>query len=251
MRLILERNREWCSMVTILVGEGEMPFILHQAPLARKSQYFKDVSTSEQERETDEVVVKLSSIDSVSFKVYTHWVYGSQLDSGAMGYHMLKVPQSEDFTTRGRHETTLVSKAEREATQKATLDLCSELAHYLMRLWTHADFLGDARFQNTIADELVKRLLDRNTPTVIHMKTFALVDEQTESDCPLRQICIHWADRELTKKSDMKVFSETAPKWLMSGLLFSKIRREQGRWEEDPRRVPTKRRYHVPEVVQT
>jgi hypothetical protein len=146
--------------------------------------------------------------------VYTHWIYSSQLD------------------------------------RKKPLDN-GDLINDLMLLWTHGDFLGDVHFQNIVSDELVKwLLLHKQFLTIMPMKTFAFVDEFTGPECPLRQILIDWADLELTSEMNMKDLSETAPKWLMSGLLLSKIRREDGAWKDDPRRGPTKERYHVRQVAE-
>ena len=118
-----------------------------------------------------------------------------------------------------------------------------------MRLWTRTAVLMDVSFQNIVSDELVRWLLDRRSLTFMSTKTFDFVDKHTGSETPvnpLRQMCIDWADLELSSENNMKVLTESAPKWLVSGLLVSKVCRENGGWTDDPRRMPMRRRYHVP-----
>jgi hypothetical protein len=223
-------------MVTIVVGKDETPFILHQTPLIRKSPIFWADLASETEEDDDEEPVRLLGIEARYFKVYAHWIYSSQLDIALLGHHRTTVQRPQV----GRNA------------EKAKLDN-GELVDDLMRLWTRTAVLMDASFQNTVSDELVRWLLDRRSLTFMSTKTFDFVDKHTGSETPvnpLRQMCIDWADLELSSENNMKVLTESAPKWLVTGLLVSKVCRENGRWREDPRRMPMKSRYHVPSYTE-
>ena len=219
-------------MVTILVGKDETPFILHQTPLIHKSPVFWADLAAETEEDDDEDPVRLLGIEARYFKVYAHWIYSSQLDIALLGHHRTTAPRPQ---------------VGRDA-EKAKLDN-GELVDDLMRLWTRTAVLMDASFQNTVSDELVRWLVDRRSLTFMSTKTFDFVDKHTGSETPvnpLRQMCIDWADLELSSENNMKVLTESAPKWLVTGLLVSKVCRENGGWKDDPRRMPMKRRYHVP-----
>ena len=219
-------------MVTILVGKDETPFILHQTPLIHKSPAFWADLAAETEEDDDEEPVRLLGIEARYFKVYAHWIYSSQLDIALLGHHRTTAPRPQ---------------VGRDA-EKAKLDN-GELVDDLMRLWTRTAVLMDASFQNTVSDELVRWLVDRRSLTFMSTKTFDFVDKHTGSETPvnpLRQMCIDWADLELSSENNMKVLTESAPKWLVTGLLVSKVCRENGGWKDDPRRMPMKRRYHVP-----
>jgi hypothetical protein len=231
-------------MVTVLVGKDETPFALHRTPLFRKSSYFRKGLASDQDAD-DMKPAKLPEIEVRHFKVYTHWVYSSQLDIAAL----------ECRVTTGQRPIVYVprhaSEAERTYQRVAPLDN-GDLINDLMRLWADGDFLGDVEFQNIVSDELVEWLLVKeNCLTLMPWTTFAFVDEHTDSECPLRRILIEWADLELKKEIDVKALSEQAPKWLVAGLLLLEISREDGYWKEDPREGVVKERYHVRRVAAT
>jgi hypothetical protein len=221
--------------VIILAGKDETPFILHKTPLARKSPIFwADLASDPGGENVDETPVRLPDIEARYFRVYTHWVYSSQLDIALLGHHRTTVQRP---------------LAVRDAEKARLGNINGELVDDLMRLWRQVACLRDAPFQNIVSDELVRWLLDRRSLTRMSMKTFDFVDEYTVPEDrvdPLRRMCIDWADIELTSETNMRVLTETAPKWLVSGLLVSKMCGENGGWKEDPRRIPIKRRYHVP-----
>ena len=220
-------------MVTILVGKDKTPFTLHQTPLIRKSPIFWADLASEPEGDDDKEPVWLLGIEARYFKVYAHWIYSSQLDIALLGYDRATVERQ---------------KCGRDA-EKAGLDN-GELVDDLMRLWTYVTLLMDAPFQNIVSDELVRWMLDRRSPVSMSQKTFDFVDKHTDPGSPLRQMCIDWADIALTSETSMNVLAGIAPKWLVSGILVSKTCRENGGWKADPRRIPMKRRYHVPHYTE-
>jgi hypothetical protein len=236
-------------MVTILVGKDETPFVLHRATLFRKSSYFrKGLSLDQDQGDDDEMKpARLPEIEVRYYKVYTHWVCSSQLDIGLLGCRM--TTDQRPGNSAARH----ASEAQRDAQLKAQLDNGAWSINDLMRLWADGDFLGDVEFQNIVSDELVKWLLHyEHCLTGMPVKAFAFVDTHTDSECPLRQILIDWADLELTNEKSMKLLSATAPKWSMTGLLLNEIRREGGDWQEDPRASEgrKKERYHVRQMAE-
>lgn len=229
-------------MVTVLAGKDETPFVLHRTPLFRKSSYFRKGLASDQDAD-DMKPANLPEIEVRRFKVYTHWVYSSQLNIAVL----------ECRVTTGQRPVVSVprhaSEAERTYRRVAPLDN-GDLISDLMRLWADGDFLGDVGFQNIVSDELVEWLLVKeNCLTLIPTTTFAFVNDNTNSECPLRQILIDWADLALTTDCDMEVFTAVAPKWLVAGLLLSKVSREDREWKYDLRDEPTRERYHIRQVA--
>jgi hypothetical protein len=61
-----------------------------------------------------------------------------------------------------------------------------------------------------------------------------------EREHVLRQLWIDWADRKFREEEDMLEFSQTAPRWMTSGLLYNKTQREWGLCPENWWKVPTK-----------
>jgi hypothetical protein len=231
-------------MVTVLVGKDETPFVLHRAPLFRKSSFFRKGLSSNNAGEVNDDLkpAKVPAIEARYFKVYTHWVYSSQLDIALLGCRM---------TTGHRPEVSFLrhaTEAERDIARRDNADLINDL----VRLWADGDFLGDVQFQNIVSDELVEWLLVKEKClTLMPTATFSYFNNNTLPECPLRQILIDWADLELTSERGMKSLGETAPKWLVTGVLLSKIRREDGKWKEDPREGAVKERYHVRQAIET
>lgn len=216
-------------MVTILVGKDKTPFTLHQTPLIRKSPILWADLASEPEGDDDEEPVCLLDIEARYFKVYAHWVCSSPLDIALLGY---------DRATLQRPQ------AGRDA-QEASLHRKLNLVDDLLRLWNHVTFLMDAPSQNIVSDELVRWMLDRRSLSCMSLETLNFVDKNIDSGSPLHQLCIDWVDIEFTSETHMNSLAEKAPKWLVSGMLVSKMCREHGGWKEDPRRTLIKGRYHI------
>ena len=229
-------------MMTVLVDKDETPFVLHRTPLLRKSSYFRRGLSPDQVNGDDDDMkpLRLPEIEVRHFKVYTHWVYSSQLDIAVLGCRI----------TTGQRPVVSILRYATEAEQAAARSDNGDLINDLMWLWAHGDFLGDVQFQNIVSDELVEWLLFKERClTLLPTPTFHFVNDNTKSECPLRQILIDWADLELTSEKNMKALSEAAPKWLLTGVLLSKIRREDGDWLEDPREGAVKETYHVRQVA--
>lgn len=139
--------------MTILAGKDETPFILHKTPLVRKSPIFwADLSSGPGEDNVDETPVRLPDIEARYFRVYTHWIYSSQLDIALLGHHRTTVQRP---------------LAVRDA-EKARLDN-GELVDDLMQLWRQATCVRDAPFLNIVSHELVRRLPDKCSLTRMFM----------------------------------------------------------------------------------
>jgi hypothetical protein len=233
-------------MVTVLVGPEEDEFEVHYRTLDLHSARFRVLLAGK--RSDQAHVVKLPEISTTYFEMYWHWLYTGELNGNALDY----VDGTPYFLNRqlydDNHEFMRGHLLQNEALKDSSL-----LADRLIRFWVYADLLGDNECQDKILDELVEWFLDEDIPTAISPATIAFVDENTEPGCPMRQFCIDWIDTESaraeSKESKRDCLSEKAPKWLLLGLLSTKMCREEGVWEgqdfEDPRVSCKEGRYSV------
>jgi hypothetical protein len=200
--------------VTILVGKDETPFILNRTWLiCNACGVWAILASRLEEKNGEEMLVRLPELEARYFGVYAKWIYSSKLDTALLGHQVPTVHQAQD-----------VPDAE-----KAKLEN-GRLVDDLMRLCTDDVFFDDVSFQTIVFCELEKWLTHRRWRSLVLLskKTIDFVDEDLDPENPLRQLCIDWADSELTSEIDMKVLTETAPKWLLSGLLVAKMGREKG-----------------------
>lgn len=235
-------------MVTVLVGPEEEEFEVHYMTLDLHSARFRNLLAGK--RSDQAHVVKLPEISTTYFEMYWHWLYTGELDGRALDY----VDGTPYFLKHNRqlydHNYGFMRG---HLLQNEELKDSSLLADRLIRFWVYADLLGDDDCQNKISDELTQWFLDKNIPTAISPATIAFVDENTGPQCPLRQFCIDWIDNESaagSRESKRDCLTEKAPKWLLLGLLSTRMCREEGVWEgqeyEDLRGSSKELRYWVP-----
>jgi len=194
------------------------------------------------------MIVKLPEISKPYFELYLHWIYTSKLDDDALDY----VDGAPGFVHTYARFQQAIHEVARQYLWDLILSVSCTLADHLIKLWIYAGLLGDAACQNIISDELVHWYLNnQDIPTAMSPSTIAFVDEHTTSERPLRQFCIDWIDSEsVVASTEHKegCLGETAPKWLLLGVLSYKMRRESGDWEGegDPRNASKEGRYWVP-----
>jgi len=235
---------KWTRTVTVQAGRHKAPFKVHKAPLVDKSTFFRKALIPGRWNEGYNALVCLVTISAQYFMMYAHWVYTSQLDFAALGYRQ----NGDDFV---RFSAVLANGSEIEmcSNRDRHLEKTGDWAHRLIRLWIHADFLGDVHLQNTISEELEHWWFDKHLVVTIHERSFAFVGKQTSPNSPLRQLCIDWADLSYVFRSleRRQIEVERLPRWLSSALLLMKLRRERGTLKDDPRKMDLARRgkYHV------
>jgi hypothetical protein len=72
---------EFHNIVTVLVGEEEQRFILHQDVVCAKSKFFK-AACSKRWREGQEQVVRLPEVKTAVFQAYSTWIYSGEIADG-------------------------------------------------------------------------------------------------------------------------------------------------------------------------
>jgi hypothetical protein len=241
-RLETVKENRHTRTVIVRVGRHMYPFKVHTALLIEKSHYFR--KTLKHGR-CEKKLVRLAGVDKLSFKIYMHWVYRSELDYAALGYH----PNGDDFVEFPAVLANGGYNPETHSNVSRHMEKTGDWAHRLMALWVHAEFLGDVGLQNTISEELEKWWFQTHHVVSIHRRTFEFVGRHTPPNSPLRKLCIDWA--ELSHVFRNRVGSqpevERWPKWLLSELLLLRMCRERGTLVRDPRMMDlTQRgRYNV------
>ena len=69
---------EFDNIITVLVGEEEKRFIIHQDAACAKSKFFK-AACSTRWLEGQEKIVRLRDVDPTVFQAYSRWVYSGEL----------------------------------------------------------------------------------------------------------------------------------------------------------------------------
>jgi len=226
-------DNKWAETVTVHAGRDKVPFQLHTTPLTEKSFFFRTALRPGRWTESNKKLVQLAKINAEYFAMYTYWIYNSQLDYTALGYH----PNGDDFVAFPAVLANGEYCPETHSNVSRHMEKTGDWAHRLIVLWVHAGFLGDVRLQNTISEELEKWWFKEDLVVSIHRRTFEFVDQHTPPTSPLRKLCIDWA--ELSHVFLNRVGSqpevERLPKWLLSELLLLRMFRERGTLRRDPR----------------
>lgn len=61
--------------ITVLAGQDEKPFTVHKNVLCKNAPYFNAASSDQWQRDGEEGVARLTSVDEETFQMYVHWAY--------------------------------------------------------------------------------------------------------------------------------------------------------------------------------
>lgn len=179
------------DLITILVGDKETKFQVHENVITHWSGFFRKACSSDF-REAAEKLVRLPEMDVDSFASYVHWAY--------TGIVRVKDDEVVDLT--------------RDATQTGCLKI------QLIKLYTAADVLIDTQLRNATIGRLVENCRCSNTiPGISHVNA---AYESTAEGSKLRQFLadsyMDFAKAEFFKKEGGKL-----PKEFLVDLLERKM----------------------------
>ena len=130
---MLDRSN-FAQTITVLVGEKEQSFIVHQDIICASSEFFRAaVSKGWQEEETK--TVRLREHSPAAFKIYLEWLYVGKdgdvdLEALALTYADELIPEDE------RIPETILPRL--------------FAGHALCKLWMLGDFLDDEKFNDDV-----------------------------------------------------------------------------------------------------
>ena len=136
LQLMFVARFDYFEDVTVLVGPQERRFIVHKNIICRSSAFFRLACTGEW-KEVRDRTVKLHERDPVSFEVYLGWLYTGEVDL-----------RTEDDGYPGT--------ADERYGVKISPDECGELMLYLVNAYSLGDLFQDARYCNTVIDDIVR-----------------------------------------------------------------------------------------------
>lgn len=196
--------KEFDNVVTVLVGQEEKPFILHQDLVCAKSKFFK-AACSKQWLEGQDRVVQLPEIEAATFRWYSLWVYSDKLEGPTFTVE-------SDSTERA---------AERES---------------IVKLYLLGDSLDDVGLRNKTNELLFKTM--RTQRKLIDPEIINLAWESTLPKCPLRKMLI---DVHVSRKSwgDFAEHISEYPVEFLQELAVAALRaRKISSWDVLAQRLP-------------
>jgi hypothetical protein len=163
-------------MTTILVGAEQKKFVVHQALLCDKSQYFaKALTGSFEEGKTG--IVKLKDVSSVLFKIVVSWLYCGKIVDADDGSNI-----AQDFAGFKHKKKTY--RVEVNANDTSTWP-----KQLLIELYILADRLDIKELRNNTIDGLTNAVeqSERN----MKPSSYRFIDSNTTAESPLRKFAVH------------------------------------------------------------
>jgi hypothetical protein len=164
-------------MATILVGPKETKFVVHQALLCEKSQYFtKALTGSFAESKTG--IVKLEDVSPVVFKIVVSWLY----------YGKIIYTVCDDGLDVGPSFARFKSLSESLAGEADAEDTSTWPKQVLVELYVLSDRLGIKELSNNTIDALNSTLMRSTKSSAISHLEY--VSSNTTAQSPLRRLIL-------------------------------------------------------------
>ena len=184
---------DYTSTVTVLVGEGDVAFVVHQDLICNRSSFFK-AACSKTWMDAREKTVSLPDHLPTTFKLYLEWAYSQTSDNAGLARAVAKANET--------NESNFLKK-------EAKRNRC--ICHELCLLWCLADYLGDQACKNEVIDNLLRAYGPREVEAAgISSETVVLVYQRTQPHSSVRKWLIDATSPSLTN-STLHAMNDSIP----------------------------------------
>lgn len=163
---------DYSSTITVLIGEAEAPFTVHENLIYERSEFFKAAVTRGWQ-ETQSKTVRITHQEPALFQIYLETIYATHVS-------LLAIIQNHahEIVSEETAESLLIDE-DRDTTKQ-------KVGHSFIMLYMLGDYLSDVKLQKMVVQNVVKALNENNI-TFLY-ESIKTLFENMPSNCSLQKL---------------------------------------------------------------